>query len=434
MPATEWPLFGSVFYLCATEHLQDAWEEDPSQSTTAPADYARRAIEACVDLFLDPVYHTWLRMHWGADYMHNENVFFRSLIIPVFPSHTRLTQSTQSLALLKDQANTLAKDLDASPYGVLYDYPGECYPIDVFAAVTWIHRAGEALETDYADFIARERRAFQGSRLDHNGLVPWTGEQLQPSRGIVNAHVLIFAPHLYPDLTGHWYERYVKHFWQQTWCAFGFREFYRDSPYGNWTYDIDSGPILGGFSPATSAFSVAAAHTNGQLDHAFTPTAQIFTASLPLPNGRLLGARVLSDREHAHYLGETPILWQLYTTPCDGVALVTAGSLAGFVYIGLAVGGPGHSRAACGPVAAGGIDASRIRRTKRTEAVVRSASILRRFSYGRRNSLETETRSTACQLTILTGAPAHASTAQPQSLSDQGAYGTFEGGKQLRYL
>ena len=37
VPSTEWPMFGSVYYLWATEALQDAWERDPSLAPVAPA-------------------------------------------------------------------------------------------------------------------------------------------------------------------------------------------------------------------------------------------------------------------------------------------------------------------------------------------------------------------------------------------------------------
>ena len=47
---TEWPVFGSVFYLWATEELQAAWEADPSLAPTAPKEYARGAIEAAAAL------------------------------------------------------------------------------------------------------------------------------------------------------------------------------------------------------------------------------------------------------------------------------------------------------------------------------------------------------------------------------------------------
>ena len=45
---TEWPIFGTVFYLWATESLQEAWEKDPALARVAPKEYARGAIEAAL--------------------------------------------------------------------------------------------------------------------------------------------------------------------------------------------------------------------------------------------------------------------------------------------------------------------------------------------------------------------------------------------------
>jgi len=56
---TEWPLFGSVFYLWATESLQDAWEKDHSTTLVAPNIYAKDAIEAATCLVIDPKQANW---------------------------------------------------------------------------------------------------------------------------------------------------------------------------------------------------------------------------------------------------------------------------------------------------------------------------------------------------------------------------------------
>ena len=341
VPSTEWPLFGSVFYLWATEHLQKAWEagEGPPGGPE-PAVYARKTIEACKDLLLDPVHHTWVRTHWGDDYMHHENVFFRSLLIAGLTSYENLIGEGEYLPLLKDQCDTLSEELDASPYGVLYDYPGECYPIDVFAAVAWIKEADKTTGDDHSAFFARESRAFQGENLDKRGLISWmmnprTGKQLGGSRGIVNSHVLSFAPDIYPELAEKWYRLYEKYFWQKSWLGEGWREFYRERPDGDWTFDVDSGPVIGGFSPAANAFGFAAAERNGRLDHAYTLGVQILTAAWPLPDGRLLGCRLLSN-PHAPYLGEAGMLWQLTATPPKGVNIVRGGHWTGAVWIGMA--------------------------------------------------------------------------------------------------
>ncbi len=72
---TEWPLFGSVFYLWAIESIQAAWERDHDIIKEEPKVYARGAIEAATALVLDPGHAAWVKWHWGEDYLNRENVF-----------------------------------------------------------------------------------------------------------------------------------------------------------------------------------------------------------------------------------------------------------------------------------------------------------------------------------------------------------------------
>jgi hypothetical protein len=76
--------------------------------------YAGPAVEAARDLIVDPSHHAWVRTHWGDDYMHDENVFFRALVISGLTSHEVLTRDGSSLAMLRDQVESLAEALDAS--------------------------------------------------------------------------------------------------------------------------------------------------------------------------------------------------------------------------------------------------------------------------------------------------------------------------------
>lgn len=108
---TEWPLFGSVFYLWATELLQESWEQEGRSSSEAPMEYARGAVEAAKDLVIDPVQAAWVRTHWGEDYLSRENLFYRMLVIAALTSHARLTGSDQHLRLLRDQVEGLAGEL-----------------------------------------------------------------------------------------------------------------------------------------------------------------------------------------------------------------------------------------------------------------------------------------------------------------------------------
>jgi hypothetical protein len=339
VPATEWPLFGSVFYLWATEALQAAWERDPSQAPQAPRAFARSAIEASVALVMDPDHHGWVKNHWGSDYMNRQNLFFRSLVIAAALSHEKLIGNGRRRRILSEQAVALAEELDASPHGFLDDYPFECYPVDILAAIAIMRDAYRHLGLDPEPWLARSQRAFQGDHLDETGLIPYmvdarSGRLEEPSRGIVNSWAGVFAGALYPDSAVHWQDLYEKSYWQEGFFA-GYREYPHDMPQKNWLYDVDAGPILGGYSPAANAFGYAAARVNGRLDLARTLGEQLAVALWPLPDGRLLGPRILSITPHAPHLGEAAILYFLTRTPHSAAQMREGGRRAPAVWLGL---------------------------------------------------------------------------------------------------
>ena len=43
-----------------------------------------------------------------------------------------------------------------------------------------------------------------------------------------------------------WYELYDKSFWQERITAAGFREYAKDVPRGEWSMDVDAGPVIAG--------------------------------------------------------------------------------------------------------------------------------------------------------------------------------------------
>ncbi len=313
---TEWPLFGSVFYLWATEALQQAAQENPASCPVPPQQYARGAIEAAAALVADPNHAGWVREHWGDDYLRKENLFYRMLLISALTSYQKLLADTRYEELLRGQVESLAQELDDSPYGLLDDYPGQCYPVDIVPAIAAIRRADAVLGTDHAAFVARAVRAFQDGRLDRNTGLPAyvvdsrTGQARDSARGVGLSFMLIWAPQLWPQTAGDWYAEYERRFWQQgTWCA-GFREYPRDIEIGWLTMnDVDAGPVIGGYGVAASAFGIGATRTMGRADQAYKLGAQALVASWPLPDGTLLVPRVLSNVSDAPYVGEAATLF-----------------------------------------------------------------------------------------------------------------------------
>ena len=337
---TEWPLFGTVFYLWATESLQDEWEKGHSPYAVAPNVYARGAIEAATRLVMDPTQANWVKIHWGTNYLNSENIFYRMLVIAALTSHARLTGDKAHLALLKDQVDSLSAELDASRHGLLDDYPHQCFPGDVLTAIAMIHRADKVLGTDHSTFVNRAIRGFRGQALDPRGLVPYfasasLGEPLSPSQGCANSYVSLFAPEIWPEQARKWYDLYARYFWQETWTCAGFREFPKDLPGNDWDLDVDSGLVLKGFGCAACAFGVGATRVNGHFEHAYPLTAEMLVTSWPLPNGTRFLPKVLSNATDAPYLGEAAILFNLTRLPASGT-VKTGGSIPKFVLIVLA--------------------------------------------------------------------------------------------------
>jgi hypothetical protein len=337
---TEWPLFGSVFYLWATESLQQEWERDKTYSIVAPNIYARGAIEAAAALVADPNHAAWVKQHWGKDYLHRENLFYRMLLIGGVTSYHRLCGGDKYFALLREQVETLSASIDDSPHGLLNDYPNQCYPTDVSAAIEAIKRADKVLGTDHSVFVKRSIRAFEGKLVDSTGLPPYFADSdtgaIGKARGCSNVWILTWAPDLWPEKAKQWYSNSQEHFWQQRYGSVGFREFPKGDSAGEWYIDVDSGPVIGGFGAAACAFGVGACRANGHFDQAYPLSAELIAVSWPLPDGTLVVPRLLSNMGDAPYLGEAGMLLALTRMPADAVEIKTGRTLPLFVFCVLA--------------------------------------------------------------------------------------------------
>jgi hypothetical protein len=336
---TEWPMFGSVFYLWATEALQEAWEEDPSLACVMPKESAQGAIQAAGALVADPNHATWVRRHWGDDYLDRENLFYRMLLISGLTSYQKLLGDDEYEPLLRDQAESLAREIDASPYGLLDDYPGQCYPPDVLPAIAAIRRADGVLGTDHSEFAARAIRAFKDTRLDERtGLPDWradprTGQGIGGARGVGVSFMLTWTPELWPETAREWYARYETHFWQREGGLAGFREFPEGVRPEWFTIDVDAGPVIAGYGTTASAFGIGAARANGRFDHAYPLSAEAIAVSWPLPGGTLLGPRLLSDLSDAPYVGESVLLFNLTRRPVVESGIRERGRIPAIVYL-----------------------------------------------------------------------------------------------------
>lgn len=335
---TEWPLFGSVFYLWAVENLQAAWEAGDRTNAAEPKVLARDAIVAASELVIDPSHASWVQRHWGDDYLHRENVFYRMLVIAALTSRSKLLHDHAHLDLLRDQVETLASELDASPSGLLDDYPGQCFPGDVMAAWMCIQRADTVLGTDHHSLVQRALRHFIGANATRYQLPPYSAESrsglpLSTARGCANSYLLLTAPELWPEQAKTWFARYDALFWQERFTAAAFREYPREVTQNDWSIDVDAGPVLGGAGVSASAFGIGAARKNGRFDRAYPLAAQALAFRWELPGGTLLLPRLMSNLSDAPLLGEAALLWQFSIQPQPGFAAINGGAVPLLVYL-----------------------------------------------------------------------------------------------------
>jgi hypothetical protein len=338
-------VFGSVFYLWATEALQDVHYMNPTLASASPQSYARGAISAAAALIADPNHGTWVREHWGDDYLTKENLFYRMLLISGLTSYQKLLDDRKYEDLLRSQVESLASEIDASPFGLLDDYPGQCYPVDVLPAIAAIRRADKVLGTDHSEFAARAIRGFEGSCLDEDTGLPAyivdskTGQAKDSARGVGLSFMLIWAAELWPETARDWYAKYEEHFWQQgKWFA-GFREYPKGIDIGRFVFsDVDAGPVIDGYGVAASTFGIGAARAMGRPDHIYPLTAQAIVAAWPLPDGTMLGPRLLSGFSDAPYLGEAALLFAVTRRPLEVSKIIDRGKLPRSVYAGLLLG------------------------------------------------------------------------------------------------
>jgi hypothetical protein len=319
---TEWPLFGSVFYLQAMEALQEAWAQDHTLSRVAPAIYGRKAIAAAAALIVDPGQAKWVQDYYhGKDYLHHADLFYRYLLISGMTSYTRLTGDGKYLVPLRDQVESLAAEIDGSPRGFVED----CYPPDILSALAAIRRADTVLQTNHGAMLQRALRAFTPPMADEHGLPYFrvmadSGFPEGPSRGSGNSFNMAATSAVWPAQSAVWYRTYIERYWQERYGIVGFREFAGDEPASRQFADVDSGPVILGFGVAASAFGVAAARAQGDLGRAGPLTAEMLATSCPLWGGSLLTPRLLSDAIDAPYLGESGILFCLTRPVPEGSA------------------------------------------------------------------------------------------------------------------
>ena len=320
VPATEWPMFGSMFFLATAADLHAAGLID---ARAAPF---RSALESARDIITSPDTAAWVVEKWGGAYLEKENIFYRMLLIMGLAAYEEATGDSRDRALLASQRALLADEIASSPLCDLDDYPGECWPSDVAWAAAAVNRAArlEGLETHaFTNLVA----SYEGP-LAVNGLPAFKVERgirdalaLHAPRGTGNAHLLAIAHDISSDAASRWFAKFEEDFWQANAWICGFRENARGAAE---IEDVDSGPVLWGFGSVASAFGIGAARANGRFDIARPLALEAVAASWPTPFGFLLPRMMGKAALGASPLGEAALIFSM-TRPCRVDTPVAAG-------------------------------------------------------------------------------------------------------------
>ena len=338
--ATESPVYGAFFYLLATANLQAAWERDHTLTSVAPAIAGAEAINASVRLMLDEGHAHWVKEYWGEDYLSQPNCFYRMLMIGSLTAHHELTGDAQHLPLLRRVVDDLAADIDASPHGLVDDYPDQCFPCDVTVAISMILRADKALGTDRKIWA---RSAFHRMMGNFKGETPpytadaRSGAPQFATRGCTNGFFFSHARDIDPATADALYQKYVADFWQERFGLAGWREFPKWGAVSAYYLDPDSGPVIDGFGTAATGLGLGAARVHNDPERAGKLGAEMLASAMPMMNGRLLLPWLVSDWEHAPYFAEITLLHQLSLLPENGDSRTRRAALPMVVWMILAV-------------------------------------------------------------------------------------------------
>jgi hypothetical protein len=182
-------------------------------------------------------------------------------------------------------AFTDALDAGRSPF--LAAYPDQTWPVDNVVALAALRQADVVTGQDHGPLVARWIEQALEHADPRTGLLPHrtdpvTGAAIDGSRGTSQSIIQRLWPILDPASAPEVYRRFREHFVTGAAGFVGVREY----PVGvDGAGDVDSGPLVLGFSASASAVTIGAARANGDLDLAAAILHEADVFGLPLTLG-----------------------------------------------------------------------------------------------------------------------------------------------------
>jgi hypothetical protein len=218
----------------------------------------------------------------GPDRGHAAYLGYMNLALSL---HRRLKPESRWAALNDSITATLRRRFEASPSGLIETYPNETYPVDNLAGIGSIALHARATGSSADAFLERWCARLREQQIDpRTGLLiqaasAVTGRGLDSPRGsgsALGAYFVSFAdPELARDL-----HRAVRRELTSAPLGLGMVREYPNSVGLRGRGDIDSGPLLFGYSVSATGFSLGSARAAGDSQHfaSIFRTADLFGA------------------------------------------------------------------------------------------------------------------------------------------------------------
>ena len=232
-----------------------------------PPDDPRRArLLAASGAAVDTVFSDRARSTFVRDMSPEWGVFYTSWSLYAAAEHLRATGASDPARVerFRLEADRLAAALDASPTPFLQSYPGSSWPADTSVGVAALAIHDRVLPSRYGATVrrwvsrARERTSPDLGALGHTA-DPRTGAsgEVRGSSLALMARVLVDVD---SDFAREQYRVLRDRFVRARWGGIGVLE-YADGRYAGG--DVDSGPLVLGFSGPALVVGMAAARANG---------------------------------------------------------------------------------------------------------------------------------------------------------------------------
>ncbi len=251
-------------------------------------------VEQCIEQLLSPQVRQFDRQIWNddpldsfdSDHGHAAYLGYLNLLLSL---HRQLDPRSPYAILNREITATLARRVELSSSGLLETYPGEIYPVDNCAVIASIAIYSRASRGTYQDVVTqwvtrcRQHWIDPKTGLLFQAMTPVGDKPLDEPRGSGSALGAYFLSFADVSLSRDLYEA-VKERLATSLVGFGVvREYpWEVSGLSGGKADIDSGPLILGYSISATGFSLAGSrvHNDPSFFTRFYRTAYLFGTPL----------------------------------------------------------------------------------------------------------------------------------------------------------